>query len=479
MKRNNLRIGLMAFAILLASASCSDDDNTPSYSTGVMQNTELKTILVQRGFTFNEDGHLLLDDLAKNTTTLDLSGTQVPTDALAELSMFPNLTDVDLSDNGYGPAFDFSCLPEQVTGVDLTGNEIYDYDNLAELDEEENVNVLRSGLTKLYLPGEAKDNCTAIMLFYFQNKNAVTGGNIDMKIENEDGDLQTYTSMRDVPNAVLREYLQSQFSNMFEGEQIDITNSFGLDEQTNNILIEGSVVDIDAITSLEGLQYFVMHPLWKGTTLTINFNSVREHGSEDFSQCVALPRLKLGTNLSKLEMKNVNIENGLDLTEATNIFIYRFEGIALETLDLSKSNIWGQRGESVEFDELQGSSVCLHDLPLLKELTLPAGQIYINTVDLECLPMLDKADLSSIQKTASIIIGDLGESTELTYPTLAGHYTGNPVNTTFGCTESTWEYSETQAFVKTYYTDKEKADRLANTTPKLCSVASRCRWWRK
>ena len=83
MKRNNLHVGLMAFAMLLVGASCSDDDNTLSYSTGAVQNTELKTILVQRGYTFNEDGNLLLDDLANNTTTLDLSGTQISTDALA------------------------------------------------------------------------------------------------------------------------------------------------------------------------------------------------------------------------------------------------------------------------------------------------------------------------------------------------------------------------------------------------------------
>lgn len=61
MKRNNLHVGLMAFAMLLIGASCSDDDNTLSYSTGAVQNTELKTILVQRGYTFNEDGNLLLD----------------------------------------------------------------------------------------------------------------------------------------------------------------------------------------------------------------------------------------------------------------------------------------------------------------------------------------------------------------------------------------------------------------------------------
>lgn len=45
MKRNNLHVGLMAFAMLLIGASCSDDDNTLSYSTGAVQNTELKPFL--------------------------------------------------------------------------------------------------------------------------------------------------------------------------------------------------------------------------------------------------------------------------------------------------------------------------------------------------------------------------------------------------------------------------------------------------
>lgn len=483
MKRNNVTFkSLMiaaAVSVLVCTGftSCSDDDG-PSYSNATVQNTELKTILTQKGYSFNEQGNLLLDDMAMNTTSLDLSGTNISVDALSELNILPNLTGVNLSDNGYGPAFDFAKLPAQVTGVDLTGNEIYDFDNLAELNEDGNVNVQRT-LVKLYLPKEAKENLTDLMLFYYQNKEAVTNGSIDMKLENKQGQLQTYTSLRDVPNVALRTYLQSQFSNIFVGEQIDITKYFG-DQQANSVDVEPATVkNIDEITDLEGIQYIVMNPLWKGTTLVVDINSAREHGSTDFSKNVILPRLKIGSNISKLKLRKVNIANELDLSEAVNIFNYWFEDVNLEALDLSKSNIWGQRGESVEFDELQGSILRLHDLPLLKELTLPSGQIFINTIDLNCLPMLDKADLSSIQKTAFIIIGDLGKSTELTYPTLVGHYTGNPINTAFGCTESAWERPETQAFIKTYYTDKERADRLATASPMLCHVVPSCRWWRK
>lgn len=49
MKRNNLHVGLMAFAMLLIGASCSDDDN-PLIQHGCRAVTELKTILVQRGY---------------------------------------------------------------------------------------------------------------------------------------------------------------------------------------------------------------------------------------------------------------------------------------------------------------------------------------------------------------------------------------------------------------------------------------------
>ena len=235
MKRNNLHVGLMAFAMLLIGASCSDDDNTLSYSTGAVQNTELKTILVQRGYTFNEDGNLLLDDLANNTTTLDLSGTQISTDALAELSMFPNSTDVDLSDNGYGPAFDFAKLPEQITGIDLTGNEIYDYDNLVSVVVEENGDETVTNLheiTKLYLPETAKENIEDLVRFYRQNKEAITAGTIDRKMTDVDGNLQTYTTLRDVPDANLLTYLQTNFADLFNGDQIDLSKHLGLDQKT-------------------------------------------------------------------------------------------------------------------------------------------------------------------------------------------------------------------------------------------------------
>ena len=86
-------IGLAALALCLGFASCSSDDDAPSYSNVAVSNSELMTILKAKGYQFDENGKMLFDDKANSTTSLDLSGTKVDTAALKELSVFPNLKD--------------------------------------------------------------------------------------------------------------------------------------------------------------------------------------------------------------------------------------------------------------------------------------------------------------------------------------------------------------------------------------------------
>lgn len=92
-------IGLAALALCLGFASCSSDDDAPSYSNVAVSNSELMTILKAKGYQFDENGKMLLDDKANSTTSLDLSGTKVDTAALKELSVFPNLKELNLSNN--------------------------------------------------------------------------------------------------------------------------------------------------------------------------------------------------------------------------------------------------------------------------------------------------------------------------------------------------------------------------------------------
>lgn len=453
MKRNNLHVGLMAFAMLLIGASCSDDDNTPSYSAGAVQNTELKTILVQRGYTFNEDGNLLLDDLANNTTTLDLSGTQISTDALAELSMFPNLTDVDLSDNGYGPAFDFAKLPEQITGIDLTGNEIYDYDNLVSVVVEENGDETVTNLheiTKLYLPETAKENIEDLVRFYRQNKEAITAGTIDMKMTDVDGNLQTYTTLRDVPDANLLTYLQTNFADLFNGDQIDLSKRLGLDQKTKELLVSPT----DDVSNFEGIQYLIGNLSWEGSKFGLYAAEVENVAS--------MPNVKVGKSITQIILQNIEME-AIDLSNATNLVNVWIQNIpGLQKLDLSYSTIWGQRDKETESNETYGSNLMVLGCPALKEIKLPEkDELKVNTIDIESLDALETFDMSNVKMLSNIAIGDLNNDFNLVYPELTIFYNEDGrAGTTFACSESTFYRESTQAFLKANYTDIDSSDKV-------------------
>ena len=401
----------------------------------------MKTILVQRGYTFNEDGNLLLDDLAKNSTTLDLSGTQISTDALAELSTFPNLTDVDLSDNGYGPTFDFAKLPEQITGVDLRGNELYDYDNLVNVVVEENGDETitnKHDIDKLYLPEEAKYNCTDLMRFYRQNKDAITSGSIDMKMEDEKGSLQAYTTLRTIPDEALRTILQTSFSSMFtEDGQIDLGKRLNSSEKINMLVLDPT----SGIKNYDGVQYIANHPYWEGTGLGIMS-----------SEKTDLPRhLKIGKTVNMIVMQNVNAADGIDFSEAENLYYITMQEVdGLEILDLGTSKVFGQRGDAIEEDPMQGSTLMVLDCPALKEINLPDNDnLTVASVDIEYLPQLEKLDLGGIQLTPTLMLGDFGTNTVLTYPNLT-RYGGAVDKTSFVCSEKTFQMTATQDFIKKY-----------------------------
>lgn len=438
----------MAFAILLVGASCSDDDNTPSYSTGVVQNTELKTILVQRGYTFNEDGNLLLDDLAKNTTTLDLSGTQISTDALAELSMFPNLTDVDLSDNGYGPAFDFAKLPEQITGVDLTGNEIYDYDNLINVEIAENGDETISNLhtiTKLYMPEVAKYNTTQLPRFYRQNKDAIMNGIMDVQMLNEQNSLQTYNTLRTIPNVALNDYFKDKFSSIFDGEQIDLSKRLNNTEKINNINIAKRFVDdIDAFTDFEGLQYIVENPYWEGTAVQISLNKEQE-----------LPKLNIGSTVTQLSLTKVRLSQGIELSGIKDLYqIILSEVSGLESLDLTASPIFGQRDAETEDGMMLGSYLSVIDCSDMKTIKFPeVNELRAFTIDIEYLPNLEALDLSKFTFIALLSIGDLGDNCILEYPTDFSETTTAYPTKHFACSTKTYALDNTKAFIDKYYTN--------------------------
>lgn len=465
----NKILGVTMFVVGLCCASCSDDDESISYSQKPIANSELKTILMQKGYQFSEDGKLLLDDLANNTTTLDLSGTNI-TD-LSELDILPNLKEVDLSDNGYGPAFDFSQLPTQITGIDLTGNEIYDYDNLINVVTEENGDETITNLhtiTKLYLPAEAKENTKQLPRFYRQNKEAITSGAMDVQMEDEQGSLQTYNTLRTIPDEVLRNYLKGQFPKYFDGDKIDLERRDISGGASLPINFTYRTHSADGCTSLEGIQYIVEHPYWEGTTLQIEPNEVLD-----------CPSLKVGPYVTLFQVANLNVEE-IDLTGAESVtWVQAANTSGFKRIDLSANPIWGQRDIDTEEDSGRGSSLLVWDCPSLKEILLPnvSGLRACNVV-VEVLNSLETFDLTKFKMIRTLAVGDLPDSYDLVYPDLTEFNTFNGL-TYFACSEKTNELQSTIDFVEKYYKGVSTSERKLGISMSMHSDNNKAaRWYR-
>ena len=67
MKKKSILLSLVALCVL-ALFSCSDKNDAPSYSSKALKNAELVNILKAKGYTFNENGQLALNDQQHNIT---------------------------------------------------------------------------------------------------------------------------------------------------------------------------------------------------------------------------------------------------------------------------------------------------------------------------------------------------------------------------------------------------------------------------
>ena len=459
MKKIKTLIGLAAVALCLGFASCSSDNDAPSYSNVAVGNSQLKTLLQGKGYTFDENGKLLLDDKANGTTSLDLSGTKLDTAALKELSVFPNLKELNLSNNGYGETFDFSVLPAQITSIDLTNNDIYNYDNLVKVTVAENGDETVENLhniTKLYLPEDAKYNMAQLVRFYRQNKSAIDGGTMDVKMQNENGVSEKYNTLREIPDATLRAYLNQEttFSGLFDGDKIDLSKKLSNAQKINNIYVntwffEDANLNIDDLVNLDGLQYIIENPYWEGTTIYIAPNN-----------SLSLPKMQIGSSVTLLNLKNLDASKGLDISKATGLYYVDLMAISgMTNVDLSNNPIFGQRGTEAEQDATTGSSLYVVECEDVEEIKLPktTNPLSLNCLDFEYLPKLKSFDINNIQMICTLNIGDLPESYNLVYPNLTT-FNSSSNKTYFACSQKTMSLSSTVDFVKKYYsatTDKK------------------------
>ena len=393
--KSYLAIAIAVAGFGFSSCSSDDDNNKVEQTTVDVTNTELKAVLQQKGFNFNAEGKLIQDDKVKATTTLDLSNSNL-TD-VSGLDVLPNLTEVNLSNNKFTTSFDFSKLPANVTSVDLTGNEIYEFPGLVNIETAENgeetVTILHP-LTKLILPESAKYNCNEIPTFFAQK----TG--VDMKMANASGSLEAYNTLREVPDDDFRVILKETFPSMFNGDKIDISKRIVDSSEKTKALTTGR----NKIKNVEGFEYILNNASYEG-------NSVELVSTEG----TTIPYLSIPKTIYQLGISNINTPDSLDLSKAVNLCVIVMTGNSdVKSVDLSASKLLGQRSDEDEFSGSAPSMVHLYSCEKLYEVSFPKAAKAIYSLQLTNLP-LKKVDLSQLEAMYMLKLGALPNSCEITY----------------------------------------------------------------
>lgn len=441
MKTKKILLPLVALFVLGLS-SCCDEKEGLTYSSTVLKNSELKTILTSKGFSFDKDGKLELNNLATSTVSLDLSNTKLKD--LSGLDILPNLKEVKLSNNDYGPVFDFSILPSQITSVDLTGNNIYDFEGLVETktENEELKTTVLHPLKKLYLPASAKYNVEDLMPF-----NMVQGQETDLKMADSTGKLEKYTTVREIPDPIFCEYLKTLYPSMFiDKNHIDFSKMPKLTEQGQNIYLL-LPEEKENPASIEGVEYFINNPFLAKFMVMLNTGRSYKVG-------YLMPR----KNIDVFALFSIEAEGEIDFSKATSLDVLGLVKCpSVKHLDLSHTKVCNQ--DIKDFHPMADNSLNLVHCPNVETITLanPAKGA-TNRVLLVDLPKLKKVDLSSITT-----LGDLGiflDNTEVVYPKLNSFYDSNTKKVTkltegeetvsVTVSQKTLESSAFKEFIKEY-----------------------------
>lgn len=441
MKTKKILLPLVALFVLGLS-SCCDEKEGLTYSSTVLKNSELKTILTSKGFSFDKDGKLELNNLATSTVSLDLSNTKLKD--LSGLDILPNLKEVKLSNNDYGPVFDFSTLPSQITSVDLTGNNIYDFEGLVETktENDELKTTVLHPLKKLYLPASAKYNVEDLMPF-----NMLQGQETDVKMADSTGKLEKYTTVREIPDPIFCAYLKTLYPSMFiDKNHIDFSKMPKLTEQGQNIFLY-LPEEQENPRSIEGVEYFINNPFLAKFMVMLNTGRSYKVG-------YLMPR----KNIDVLALFSIEAEGEIDFSKATSLNVLGLSKCpSVKHLDLSHTKVCNQ--DIKDFHPMADNSLNLIHCPNVETITFanPAKGA-TNRVLLVDLPKLKKVDLSSITT-----LGNLGiflDNTEVVYPKLNSFYDSNTKKVTkltegkkkvsVTVSQKTLESSAFKEFIKEY-----------------------------
>ncbi len=464
-------LNLLVMSVLLTVAFTSCDDDEPSFDKKPFANTELLSILKTKGFTV-EAGMLVIDNKVSETKTLDLSGTKLAD--FTGLELFPNLTELNLSNNDYNITFDFAKLPANIKSVDLSNNNLFEFKGLATVDvANANVTVNRN-FDKMVLPNTAKYNVETLP-FYFK-KNGCT----DMQMQNKDGKAEKYTTLREIPDATIREYLKKALPSKFEGDKLDIYKKFSLDESKNTLSFNtvgglGTKITLEkAPTTIDGIQYIINDPRWEGIFTSKfkkergeNFNWGTKKSAFEKGASYTLDYIKIGEKVRKLNIKNIST-NILDFSNAKSLYgINIEENETIQKIDLSNTALF-TKGEDNQSGA--GDFLILGGCPNLEELILPnmtnstVKPFALTSFELFDLPKLKlkKVDLSKIEFfRVTLVFVNVPNDFEVVYPVnLDYSFLKERSSVELGLDENMKNKKSTQEFIKKF---NFKKNRISNT----------------
>ncbi len=496
MKITKLMAGLFATAMCAGLISCDDSDDsddsvTPTYSTALVTDANLRAALTAHGFQFDATGALLLTDSVKSVTSVDLSNANVDTAALKQLTVLPALTDVTLTGNGYGPIFDFNSLPAQITGVDLTGNEIFDFENLVKAtpndpshgDYTPATTIIRTNLKKLYLPASAKYNIEDLMPYF--TKNEEDGATVDMQMADDNGALKAYDCLRSVPDDYLRNLLKQNFSSIFTSDDyIDISKPMAVADMGNNIALM-YVADMknfgDNVKSLEGIEYIINNPFYNPLFIYMTYNDTNESTwwTENYEVSYLMP----GSNIQGIAISNMSTPKGFNLSKATGLAYLMCENNKdVVELDFSNTLLGQQQPEDMYV--MLDNGIKMVGCDKLENIILPSvSDKIICSVYLRDLPALKSFDMSDVTSLRDLVLINLSNC-EISWPMNAVNYVENhdalyPVAETgdqwdLAISEDVFNQDATKEFIKKFKNNLH--DSYISYRKQYCHQTTAYRW---
>ncbi len=445
---------ILGGAILLSS--CKKEEFI--YQKEIKSN-RLTNILKAQGLEFDGD-NLLVNDKARAVKSLDLSSLGLTSlDFLERLEVLPNLEELILKHNNFGSKIDLSKLPKQVKSLDLSDNQIYEFNGLADVDiAEAKVKTLRR-FRKLVLPYSARLNVEVLPFYAHTNKD------IQLLMQNKFGKVEPYTTLRKIPDPNLRKFFKRIFKSKFQGDEVNLIKNFSLKEKNAKMNISNcggfwGDEELEGViyTSLEGVEYFLNDPRYSGDLMYLP--------KEGDKTTYTLEYLKPGVKCTGFMVENISTKI-LDLSSAKNLCRLSLDNdVLVKEIDLSNTKKFMRRGVSGFKSWGEGDMLIFVGCPNLQYLKMPNltnsdNLVTINTLALINLPKLKSIiDLRALQVIDNMMFAEISAVPEIKYPKKIAYFTDQgefvseqkegEVATKFYIDKDVYKRSSTQSFIERY-----------------------------